>query len=91
MDGIPYVTLSAPALVGIFVLLVATGRLVPRRTYDDKAHEAGEWRTEARIKDQQLMEKDKQLRHMSEVGETVKAIMRSMEEKAAREAGGEQP
>lgn len=84
MDGIPYVGLSAPAIVGILVLFIATGRLVPRRTYDDKVHEAGEWRAEARIKDAQLAEKDKQLRHMAEVGETVKDIMRSLPRAAAQ-------
>lgn len=54
--GIPITTLAPSALAGIAVLLVLTGRLVPRRTYDDKVHESTEWRTESRIKDQQILE-----------------------------------
>ena len=46
--GIPLADVSPWALVAMFVVLVATGRLVPRRTYDDKSHEADEWRAEFR-------------------------------------------
>lgn len=88
MDGIPISldVLAPSALCGLFVLLVFTGRLVPRKTYDDKAHEAEEWRAEGRIKDQQIAvkdeqiaEKDAQLRHLGEVGRTVEAIMRAIQ------------
>ena len=54
--GIPLADVSPWALVAMFVVLVATGRLIPRRTYDDKAHEADEWRAESRVKDQQSHE-----------------------------------
>lgn len=54
--GIPIASLGAAGLLGVAVLLVLTGWLVPRRTYRDKAHEASEWRTESRIKDQQILE-----------------------------------
>lgn len=85
IDGIPLSVLTPSALLGIGVLLILTGKLIPRRTYDDKVHEADEWRTESRIKDQQLAErdlqlreKDLQLRHLSEVGKTVDQIMRAI-------------
>lgn len=54
--GIPLDVLAPSALLGVAVLMILTGRLVPRRTYDDKAHEATEWRTESRLKDQQILE-----------------------------------
>lgn len=88
IDGIPLEQVgigSGWALAFLFVVLVYRGNLVPRRTYDDKVHEANEWRTESRIKDQQMVkkdeqiaEKDKQLRHLSQVGLTVDAIMRAV-------------
>lgn len=54
--GIPLEILAPSALAGLAVLMVLTGRLVPRRTYDDKAHEAAEWRTEARLNQQTVVE-----------------------------------
>jgi hypothetical protein len=73
---------SAWGLVGLFVWLIYTGRLVPRTTLDDSHHDANEWRAESRIKDAQLAEKDVQLRHMAEVGKTVDSIMRSIQRNA---------
>lgn len=80
LDGSGVVALGA-----LFTWLVMTGRLVPRRTYEDKEHEAAEWRTESRIKDQQLAEKDTQLRELSEVARTVNTIMRAMPHTAGQE------
>lgn len=70
---------STVALVVLVGWLVFTGRLIPRRTYDDKVHECTEWRAESRIKDAQIAEKDEQLRHMAEVGKTVDSIMSAMQ------------
>lgn len=88
VDGISLGTVgigSGWALVAVCVVLIFRGQLVPRRTYDDKVHEANEWRTESRIKDQQIVkkdeqlaEKDKQLGHLAQVGLTVEAIMRAV-------------
>lgn len=36
IDGIPLVELGPPALVAIFVLLVFTGRLVPRKQHEEE-------------------------------------------------------
>ncbi len=69
-------------LVSLFVWLIYTGRLVPRSTLEDAHHDATEWRTESRIKDAQLAEKDRQLTHMTEVGRTVDSIMRSIQRNA---------
>lgn len=35
LEGLPYADLGAGAIVVIFVLLLATGRIVPRRTLED--------------------------------------------------------
>ena len=79
LAGIPLAALTPSALLGITILAIVTGRLVPRRTYDDKAHEANEWRTESRLKDSQIAEKDEQLRHLAEVGKTVEQLARGLQ------------
>lgn len=73
---------SGWALVALFVWMIYTGRLKPKADLDRAEHEANEWRTEGRIKDQQIVEKDIQLRHMEEVGKTVNQIMRSIDRRA---------
>lgn len=62
--GVPIEILAPSALAGLAVLLILTGRLIPRSTYDDKVHEANEWRSESRIKDQQILELTEQNRSM---------------------------
>lgn len=84
---------SGWAIVGMFVLAILAGRLIPRATHvrelaqvekeaERVQHDMNEWRTEGRIKDQQLAvrdaqiaEKDLQLQHLAEVGRTVKTVL----------------
>ncbi|HJR90228.1 MAG TPA: hypothetical protein VJ782_08755 [Aeromicrobium sp.] len=85
-------------LVAMFVTLVLRGDLVSRKTLeaqvallenriDERDHEANEWRTEGRIKDTQIAEKDTQLRHLAEVGKSVESIMHALQK--ARSGGSE--
>ena len=74
--------LGTVAVVVLVGWLVVTGKLVPRRTYEDVLHDRDEWRAEGRIKDAELAEKDKQLAHLAEVGHTVEAIMRAVQTEA---------
>lgn len=92
LDGlqIPLEVLTPSALVGLAVLLVLTGRLVPRRTYDDKCHEAEQWRAESRIKDQQIHELTEQntgLLH--DFGPTILSLMQGIR-KTADQSGGDE-
>ncbi len=47
IDGIPILDFGAGALVTVFVLAILTGRLIPRRTYDDMREERDTWRASA--------------------------------------------
>lgn len=77
--GIPIDILAPSALAGLCVLLILTGRLVPRRTYDDKAHEVDQWRTESRIKDQQILELTEQnTKMLNAFGPTLADFLRSI-------------
>lgn len=83
-DGIP-IDVGGIGVVGVIFLFcmgLATGRLFVKRQYDEVSHDRDEWRAESRIKDQQILERDEQLRHLSEVGTTVEAIMRSIQSRA---------
>lgn len=43
IDNIPVIGLTAPAILGIAVLLMLTGRIVPRSTLRDKEIEIERW------------------------------------------------
>lgn len=58
LDGIPIAGLTAPALLGIAVMMLLLGRLVPRSTFDEKAKEAEHWR--------QAYEKEREARATSD-------------------------
>lgn len=44
LTDLPLVGLTAPVLLGLAVLMLLTGRIVPRSTYRDKADDAERWR-----------------------------------------------
>lgn len=77
MDGIS-VDPSSVSVVGLcvgIVLAIARGWLVTARELSNVVHDRDEWRAESRIKDQQIAEKDEQLRHLREVGELTKTVL----------------
>jgi len=75
LDGVPLVGLSAPTLLGIFFLLVFTGRLVPRSTYLEKKEESGKWQ-EAYEKEREARgAADAQSRELLEVSKTTHHIV----------------
>lgn len=92
-SGVPWGQFSVATggwlLAAVVVIAVVTsmirGKLVPRSSLDDAIHDRDEWRAESRIKDsqialkdQQLATKDQQLAHLSEVGETQKAVLAAL-------------
>lgn len=97
VEGVPPSMLGIGAgwlLVGIFVLAILRGKLVPKATVDRietqhqqqlerVEHDRDEWRTEGRLKDAQIAEQNKQLGMLAEVGETVKQLAQGIQ----REAG----
>jgi hypothetical protein len=62
--GIPVSALAPSAIAGLAVLLVLTGRLIPKRTHDEATHDRDEWRAESRVKDQQILELTEQNKAM---------------------------
>jgi hypothetical protein len=81
VEALPAGFTEGIGVVGVVLLvfwLVWSGRLVTKRELDKAEHDRDEWRTESRIKDQQMQVKDDQLAHLAEVGRTVDAIMRAL-------------
>ena len=85
MDSIPLGVIANGVGVGALLVLLfwmlATGRLFTRRQYDDAMHIGNEWRTESRIKDAQIAEKDEQIRLLAEVGKTVEQLARGLQQR----------
>lgn len=85
LDGLPVGIIDGLGTVGVVItvgFLIFTGRLVPRRTYDDMVHDRDQWRAESRIKDAQIDVKDEQLAHLGEVGRTVEALASAIQRAA---------
>lgn len=78
--GIPLGALTPAALVGVGVLLIFTGLLVPRRTLRDVEHDRDEWRAEGRIKDQHIAELTEQNNILlREIGPTMTSFLNTFQ------------
>jgi hypothetical protein len=87
-DGVPLVGLSAPALLSIVVLLLLTGRLVPRATLLDKTKESDRWR-EAYEKEREARgSADAQSRELLEVSKTTHHIVEALFNSTHHARGG---
>ena len=78
IDGVPVSVLSASALLGLAVLMLLTGRLVPRVNLMDKIREADRWR-EAYEKERETSSlANAQVSELLEVAKTTHAIISAM-------------
>lgn len=70
--------LTAPALVGITILLLLTGRLIPRSNYKDKSDEAERWRKAYEAEKEARMTSDAQTTELLELAKTTHNIIAAM-------------
>lgn len=77
-EGIPVVGLTAPGLLGIFVLLLFMGRIVPRSALLDKQNEANQWREAYEAERTARASSDAQTVELLEVSKTTHAISVAM-------------
>ncbi len=77
LDGIPLVQVGAGTLLTLVVLLILSGRLVPRRALDDAHADRDAWKKVA-------LEQAPQLTQMLEYARTADAVLRSLPVAAAR-------
>lgn len=78
LEGIPIVGLTAPGLLGIFVLLMFLGKIVPRATLIDKQKEADQWRAAYEAEREARVSSDAQTVELLEVSKTTHAISVAM-------------
>jgi hypothetical protein len=80
--GLPgFDTLAPSALAGLCVLLIMTGRLIPRRTHEDVVHDRDEWRTAHRISEAARLEGVEHQRAMAETATTMNQLMHELQER----------
>ena len=78
IEGIPIADLSAPALLGIAVLLLLFGKIVPRTTLADKAAEAERWRLAYEAERDARVISDAQTAQLLELAKTTHNIIVAM-------------
>lgn len=66
LEGIPVATLTPSALLGIFVLMMFLGKVVPRSTLQDKIDESNNWRKAYEAEREARATSDAQSIHMLE-------------------------
>lgn len=76
--GIPVGALTPAGLLAVFILLIAMGRLVPRRTMEDVIHDRNEWRAAHRISESARSEQDETIRGILHSLETLEAFIRAI-------------
>ena len=76
--GIPLAVLTAPALLLTAVWLVMSGRLIPRKTYEDLLRDRDDWREAHRISEAERVQQSQQISALLEVGHTVNEIMNAL-------------
>lgn len=88
LDGVPLVGLSAPTLLGLCILLLLTGRIVPRATLLEKKQEADKWQAAYEKEREARAAADAQSQELLEVSKTthhiVLALFQNAQEAAAR-------
>lgn len=84
LDGINLIGLTPAGLLLIAVLMVLTGRLVPRATYLDKAKEADQWRTAYEASELSRSTSEAQTRELLEVAKTSAAFLAAVYEHSER-------
>ena len=78
LGGIPVGALTPAALLGLVILAIVMGRLVPRRTMEDIIHDRNEWRAAHRISEQSRMELAAMVGELLEHARTTDAFIRSL-------------
>jgi hypothetical protein len=74
-QGIPLVGLTAPALLGLAVLLLLMGKIVPRSTMVDKIRECEQWRQACEAEREIRITSDGQTVELLELAKTTNSII----------------
>lgn len=78
LDGVPIVQLTPGILLGVGILAILTGRLVPRRTYDDVKEDRDSWRAAHQLSEHERVIVTEQMKELLEHAKTTNAIIRAL-------------
>lgn len=88
-EGIPVVQLTPPVLLGIAILMLLTGRLIPRFTYQEKVKEADLWRQAYEAERSARTVSDAQTRELLEIARTSEQFLGAVFQNSERLKSGE--
>lgn len=77
-EGLSLLDFTAPTLLGIAILLLLTGRIVPRPTLKDKIEECDKWRDAYEAEREARMTSDSQTRELLELAKTTNSLIMAL-------------
>lgn len=89
VDGLPIIQFTPSVLLGFAILLLLTGRLVPRSFYQDKIKEAEQWKQAYEAERTARAVSDAQTRELLEVAKTSEAFLGAIYQKSTKLQSGE--
>jgi hypothetical protein len=89
IEGISIIDLTPAGLLMVTVVLILTGRLVPRSMYNEKVKEADQWRAAYEAERTAHGLSDAQTRELLEVARTGGAVMSAVYENSERIKSGD--
>ena len=81
--------LTPPVLLGIAILMLLTGRLIPRVHYKDKMEEAEKWRLAYEAEREARAESDAQTRELLELARTTEAYLGAIYQRSTKIESGD--
>lgn len=88
LAGIPIAGLTAPALLGISILMILTGKLWTNNAYQQKVQEADRWKEAYEKEREARSEANQQSRELLEVARTTRHIVEALFQTATNNRGG---
>jgi len=79
LDGISLIGLTPAGLLLLVVLMVLTGRLVPRATYLEKVKESDQWRAAYEVERAARAAADAQTRELMELAKTGTKVLEAVQ------------
>ena len=89
LDGVSLIGLTPAGLLLITVLMVLTGRLVPRATYLEKVKEADRWRQAYETSEAARAASEAQTRELLEGAKTTDMVVKAIFENSERIKSGD--
>ena len=91
IDGIPVISFTPSVLLGIAILMLLTGRLIPKSTFLDKTKEAEQWHQAYEAERAARTISDAQTRELLEIAKTSELFLRAVVERSEDIKSGDSP